>query len=523
MLRISNIETITDKENIANTIPKLLKKINPILEKRRKLHEIYSRKANDGKLMFSGDMKNTVISYEKFLTDISAGYLSGKPIYSVSNTIDEEKKKLLKEVLDKEVKDDNYKQEMEILIDYIVNFNDDETEHHDLVHDILELTSCYEILYENENNEIVYSRYSPLNTVAIWDYSIPANLLALVRTWEEKDINDKVIKKCEITDKLGTKCYSMMENYKEVEEVDNQNHNWGDVPAIAVETDFAIFEPCEDVIQAYEQLIQNIRNTYQYNDSDCKLKFSGYATENPITIEDEDGNIIQNPARILEDEYIEKAKTLYVQDGGDVGYITKPLDSTGAVEILKVYTNLMFQLAGIPNTADLAFNSADLNASAIDRKFYIMNMMTANIISELKKAYTRRWELIFGRINLKKNTMYDFRDIDTELPKNLPANDDEKIDSTLKLQNILSEQTIIEKLGYNYLDERNKKDNEAEENMLNNIERMKMLEVGGADVSDTTIQEQTGKEEIKTTKSSDEIINEVESKKEEKEEVKEEK
>lgn len=512
MLRISDIETITDSNNIQETIPKLIKKINPILEKRKKLHQIYSRQACDNKLMFSGKKENTVISYEKFLTDISAGYLSGKPIYSVASTVDDEKKKLLKEILDKEIEDEQYKQEMEILIDYITGYNDDETEHHDLVHDILELTSCYEIIYENDNNEIVYSRYSPLHTVAIWDYSIPANLIALVRVWEEQDINDKIIRKCEITDKFGTKTYSITENYKEVEEEDNENHNWGDVPAIAVETDFAIFETCEDVIQAYEQLIQNIRNTYQYNDSDCKLKFSGYVSENPLIIEDEDGNIIANPARIKEDEYMEKAKTLYVQDGGDVGYITKPLDSNGAVEILKVYTNLMFQLAGIPNTADLAFNSADLNASAIDRKFYIMNMMTANIISELKKAYQRRWELIFGRINLKKNTMYDFRDIDIDLPKNLPANDDEKIDSTLKLQNILSEQTIIEKLGYNYLDEKNKKDSEAEDNMLNNIERMKMLETGGAEIDETTVQEQTGKEEIKTSKSSDEIVEEIDEK-----------
>ena len=508
MLRISNIDTITDKANISETIPKLIKRINPILEKRRKLHEIYSRKADDKTLMFSGEPTNTVISYEKFLTDISAGYLSGKPIYSVATTIDEEKQKLLNEILDKKIPDEKYKEEMEIIIDYIVSFNDDETEHHDLVHDVLELTSCYEVLYENKDNEVIYSRYSPLNTVAIWDYSIPANLLALVRTWEEKDINEKIIKKCEITDKLGTKTYSMSEQYKEVKEDDNQNHNWGDVPAIAVETDYAIFEPCEDVIEAHEQLIQNIRNTFQYNDSDCKMKFSNYQSNNPIilskfVIDEETGEEKEvqelNQARIEEDKYILQAKTLYVGENGDVEWITKPLDSTGAVEILKIYTNLMFQLAGIPNTNDLAFNSADLNASAIDRKFYIMNMMTANIISELKKAYQRRFELIFGRINLKKNTNYDFRDIDIELPKNLPANDDEKIDSTLKLQNILSERTIIEKLGYNYLDEKNKKDMEVEDNMLKNIERMQML---GDEVD---MQKETSFEESQTMKSVDEL------------------
>lgn len=518
MLRISNIETITDKKNISETIPKLLMKINPILEKRKNLHTIYSKKANEYTLMYSKDNNDTIVSYEKFLTDIASGYLSGKPVYSVSDTVDEKKKQLLKQVLDKEIGDSQYKNEMEILINYITNYNDDETEHHDLIHDILELTSCYEILYENENNEIVYSKYSPLNTVAIWDYSIPANLLAIVRVWEEKDINDKVVHKCEITDKLGTKSYSLTENYKEVKETDNSNHNWGDVPAIVVETDYAIFEPCEDIIQAYTQLIQNIRNTFQYNDTDCKLKFSGYSSENPLTItqevEDENGEIkevvVENPARRIEDEYLAKAKTLYVADGGDVDYITKPLETSGAVEILKVYTNLMFQLAGIPNTTDLAFNSADLNASAIDRKFYIMNMMTANIISELKKAYLRRFELIFGRINLKKNTKYDFRDINIELPKNLPSSDDERIDGILKLQNVLSEQTIIEKLGYNYIDEKNKKDSESESNMISNIERMQKLSNVGANVSNDTLKKQTGLDEIKHSKTDEEIKKEIE-------------
>ena len=529
MLRISNLESITDINNIQETIPKLLQRIEPILEKRRKLHEIYSRKADDKVLMFSGDKDDTVVSYEKFLTDISAGYLSGKPIYSVSNTTEDEKQKLLQELFNKEPRDEEYKEKMELIIDYIVSYNDDETEHHDLIHDILEMTSAYEILYENEDNEVVYSKYSPLNTVAIWDYNIPANLIAIVRKWDEEDINKKIVRKCEITDKYGTKTYSMTDQYKEVKEDDNQNHNWGDVPAIAIETDFAIFEPCEDIILSFEQLIQNIRNTFQYNDSDCKLKFSGYTPENPLVIsefvmDEETGEekevIKENPARIKEDERLEKAKTLYVQENGDVDFITKPLDSNGAVEILKVYTNLMFQLAGIPNTADLAFNSADLNASAIDRKFYIMNMMTANVISQVKKAYQRRWELILGRINLKLDSDFDFRDIDIELPKNLPANDDEKIDSMLKLQNVLSLQTIIEKLGYNYLDEKTKKDTEAEENMINNIERMQMLEKTGVGVGETTIQEQTGKDEIQTTKSSDEIIEEVDEKKEEEQEEK---
>ena len=43
---------------------------------------------------------------------------------------------------------------------------------------------------DNFHNEIVYSSLDPLQTVAIWDYSIPKNLIGLVRYYIEKDIND---------------------------------------------------------------------------------------------------------------------------------------------------------------------------------------------------------------------------------------------------------------------------------------------------------------------------------------------
>ncbi|MBE6156986.1 MAG: phage portal protein [Firmicutes bacterium] len=485
MLQIANLTELEAKD-----IPKLLERVEPILKKRRQLHEKYTRKADGSTVMFSNNNNTTIIPFEKFITDLATGYLSGKPTYSVSDTSDENKKKLLQNLLDKKIKDDNYKNSMEIIIDYVSSYNDDSTENYDLIHDILELTSCYEIIYENQNNEIVYSKYDPLQTVACWDYSIPANLTGLIRVWEEEDINRNHKTMVELTDKNGSRIYS--KNKKEVIEEERNNHNWGDVPAIAVETDFSIFETCEDIIQSYEQLIQNVRNTYQYNDSDCKMKLTGYTPENPMILPDEEGNPQINPARIKEDEMWIKSLTIYVGEGGDVSWLIKQLDATGVQTILKVYIDLMFQIAGIPNTSDLAFNSADLNASAIDRKFYVMNMATANIVSQLKKAYLRRWELIFGRINLKKSTEFDFRDIMIDLPKNLPANDDEKIDSMLKLQNILSLQTIIEKLGYNYIDEKNKKDAESEDNILANIEHMKMF--GNAEVPTEEIGQEENEE-----------------------------
>jgi SPP1 family phage portal protein len=169
---------------------------------------------------------------------------------------------------------------------------------------------------------------------------------------------------------------------------------------------------------------------------------------------------IINPDRIKEDEYVLQSRTFYTEEGGDAEWLVKPVDANGVTTLLKYYVDSIFQLSGIPNTADLAFNSSDLNASAIDRKFYVMDMKTQEIISGLKKGLLRRFELLFGRINHKKSTKYDFRYITIDIPKNLPSMTDETIEQMIKLNGILSEETIIEKLGYDYETEKARKEDD---------------------------------------------------------------
>lgn len=468
MLQIANLKDYSEVN-----IGTLLDLVNPILNKRKELHDKYSRYGSPVKVMYADSEKQTKLPYEKFITDLATGYLSGKPTYKVNVSADEETNNILEKLLEVPKRDNQYQLEMETIIKFISNYNDDEQETHDLIHDCLELTSCYELIYENEHNEIVYSNLNPLQTVATWDYSTPPNLTGIVRKWQERDANGNFYEKVELIDKDSIRQYSNYGNYAKVDSI--QEHYWNDVPAFAVETPFAIFEPCEDVIGAIEQLLQNIRNTYQYNDSDCKLKIVGFTPQNEVTTLNDKGEVITNPARIVEDNAILNSKTFYIADQGDVSYITKPLDSSGAIEMFKMYIDLMFQLSGIPNTNDLAFDSADLNASAIDRKFYIMNMCTEKVISLMKKALLRRWELVFNHINLKKSTNYDFRNIEVDIPKDLPSNTSEMADYYLKLKDLISNQTIIESLGFNFASEKEKMDTEASDSMQENLERLKLM------------------------------------------------
>lgn len=492
MIQISNLEEIN-----ANDIYKLVDMIMPELNSRKKLWRRIHRKVKLCNLVFDIKGKKENITFEKYIWLIASGFLGGKaPVFTVNDTVDETKINIIKELFDKSIKDKDYKKKMEIVIDYVTSFNDDETEHYNLMSDALGMRGAYELIYENDNNEIVYSRLDPLQTVAIWDYNVPKNLIGFVNIHPEKNVNSTTRLIVEITDKNGTRKFAQdgqVFDEKEKKQIDvyiellseYENHNWGDVPGFAVELDESIFESVVDTILKYEKLIKNTSNMFQYNDN-AKLAMYGYQTENEMTIEekytDSDGKeqirTVINPARELEDEYVLNSKTLYFPDKSSAGaeWVLKQINDSAIQNTLKTFIDLILMMAGVPNTFDLGFTNAD-NASAIDRKFFSLSMMTINLKQQFKMGYKRRWELVFNRINLKKGTEFDFRDVSIDLPDNLPANESEVIDMWLKLRGLASDETITERLplGLDYTSEMNKIDIQNERNIETNLKQMQML------------------------------------------------
>jgi hypothetical protein len=212
---------------------------------------------------------------------------------------------------------------------------------------------------------------------------------------------------------------------------------------------------------------------YNYNDTDAKLKISGYRPENPLTIPNPEfdpslpvsqsnPDTILNPARIVEDQYLEQAKTFFVQEGGDVSWLLKDIDASDATQYLKYYVDSIFQISGIPNTSDAAFNSGDMNASAIDRKFYTMALMLDDVRQGVTTLIKHRWANFFARINLLSNTFYNIDDITITIGTNLPSMTDENINQQLALNGILSQKTLLSNLGYDYATEKKNKMEETE-------------------------------------------------------------
>lgn len=457
--------------------------VDAVLTKRNTLWEKYSRGID-----FStegGSDEDLQILFEKFVVDMGAGYLSGEITYDVDVSSDVEKT-VGSRIFGKTPVDEKYAAELRYIINTLAVQNDDANEETTLFRQALLYGSTYERIIEeaiettegenqeqnNGQSKLKYMNLDALNTVAVWDNSVEPKLLAVVSAFEVKEGTTTKQYYRVYTDKQVL-VYSR-ETKSEVNDQkltlnEEKDHNWGEVPVAVYESNFNMLDRCASLITAYESLLNNVRDTYQYNAEDCKMKIVGYRAQNPIMIpnpkydpnkDGEENRMMLNPARIAEDNYVLSGKTFYVEQQGDADWLVKPVNASDVTTLLKYYVDSIFQMCGIPNTADLAFNSGDLNASAIDRKFYVMNIITSEIKDGITQLIMKRFEMLLKRINLKFNTKYDMANVRINIATNLPSMTDETIDQMMRLNGILSEETILEKLGYDYETESTRKENE---------------------------------------------------------------
>ena len=136
-------------------------------------------------------------------------------------------------------------------------------------------------------------------------------------------------------------------------------------------------------------------------------------------------------------------------------------------------------ISGVPNVTDQGFTNAD-NSSALEKKFFPLDQVLQQADKLFEKELLRMWEMITSRINLKKSTEYDFRDIEVILIRNLPTNNQEIVDNWLQLRGLLSDKTVIEHLPFDLDSESElaEMDNQNEANMQKNMENILQQDTG---------------------------------------------
>lgn len=450
------------------------------------------------------------IFFEKFITDLAAGYLSGEITYN-AEIIDESEEPAYRLLHPSHTSplDPDTAAQLKFIITTLSSKNDDKQVLKALFHDAVLYGACYERQLDLINTpsegdvstssatdpNYTYYPMSALNTVALFPTDISdaqqQNAVALVSVYtldarNSEDNQEHTLYYCiecnPYTNNYATSIYDKTTNedatskYKTIITLKDEKPATHNIPTFSVfepDPQVSIIDPIINLVSNYEEIMNNLNNLYHYNDTDAKLKISGYRPENPLTIPNPDFDPtkaisssnpekILNPARQIEDEYLMNSKTFFVQEGGDVSWLLKEIHAEDATKYLKYYVDSIFQISGIPNTSDAAFNSGDMNASAIDRKFYTMALMLDDVRQGVTTLIKHRWANFFSRINLVSPTKYNIDDITIEIGTNLPSMTDENINQQLALNGILSQKTLLSNLGYDYATEKKNKEEETE-------------------------------------------------------------
>lgn len=514
MLRYSK-ERLADERSITA----IYFKAQQELDVRKKLYEKFRRKLTDEELA-SLDDEDIKVPLERYISIMSAGYFGGKaPTYKVK-AFNKDKDKIIKELFNHNTNDEQEIKEIEELIKHIVDYNNDGSHFLHLVLDYLVKRACYEIYYKDEiTGEITITRSNALETVAIWDYSLPKKLIGIYRIIRTYMANGEYQQIIELTTADGKRYYydtpekrkmfgtpAYEQNYKDeplfkenIEE--KQPKKWDDdIPATAIENcdGMAIFEPVISLIKAYERCIQNSRNVFKYND-EAILAVKGYTPENPMIIQNKKGEDIINPARQKEDEYVLTSRVRYLDGSREIDsnlwWVEKNVNDTALQNHKKTLMDIICLCSFCPNMTDLGFTSAD-NNSALEKKFFSLQQYIATFEGDFLEGLTRRWRIILEKFNKEKSKTYDFRDIEIKLNRNLPSDTATMITNAMKIRGLVSDDTVINLLGLDLdsTSELAKMDLQNEENIQKNLEQMQMM--GQAGVKQNNQQEENKDDKV---------------------------
>ena len=389
MIKIS--KNIKD-EYTNGKIQDLFTEVDNVLQKRQTIQERYLRGITSTN---PGSDTEVQVFFEKFITDLAAGYLSGDIIYN-AEIVDESEEPAYRLLHPSHTSplDPDTAAQLKYIITTLSSKNDDPRVLKALFHDAVLFGCCYErqldlvpTQTQLENNpelssandpNYTYYPLSALNTVALFSTDISdqsqQNAVALITVYtldkrNSEDNQEHTLYYCiecnPYTNFYGTSIYDKTTNqdatseYKTIITLKEEKTSTHNIPTFSVfepDPQVSIIDPIISLVTAYENIMNNLNHLYQYNDTDAKLKISGYRPENPLTIPNPDFDPKQsisasnpekilNPARELEDQYLINSKTFFVQEGGDVSWLLKDINATDATSYLKYYVDSIFQIS----------------------------------------------------------------------------------------------------------------------------------------------------------------------------------
>lgn len=397
-----------DKEKVLTTdiINKFIALDREENARKIKLHEYYMGKHNILRRQYEDMSKpnNKVVNpYANYITTLMTGYFIGEPVEYTSE--DEKTLEQYKEVL---------------------QYNDEPSVNKEIAKWQSVCGEGYEITYIDEQGNIRFKPLPAIGMIPIYNDDLEENLLYVIRYWQTYDIeHDMRIDYVEV--------YSPIEIIKyqkdvagNLQVIDQKYHVFGQVPV----TPYYNNAECQG---DFELVISEI-DAYDSFESDS-VNEADYFADSYLVLSGMEGTTSEDVAGMKEN------RVLVFPEGGQGSWLTKQVNDTWIENEKKRLDQDIHKFSFCPPMTDENFAS---NASGVAMKYKLMGLENKVGVkeNEFEKGLRRRIELVYG-VMRKVNGDFDYLDINIVFTRNLPQDLSASVDTVIKLDGIISDETRL--------------------------------------------------------------------------------
>lgn len=371
-----------------------------------KLHDYYKGKHNILNRAYEDASKpnNKVVNpYANYITTLMTGYFIGEPVQYTS--ADEDKLEAVNEIM---------------------AYNDEPSVNKEIAKWQSVCGEGYDIVYIDDKGDTRFKALPAIGMIPIYNDDLEEALLFVIRYWQsydiEKDMNVHFVE-----------VYSAVDITKYQEDVagdlvmvDQKYHVFGQVPITPYYNNTegqGDFELVISEIDAYDSFESDSVNEADYF-ADSYLVLSGM-----------EGTSSDDIAGMKEN------RVLVFPEGGEGQWLTKTVNDSWIENEKKRLDQDIHKFSFCPPMTDENFAS---NASGVAMKYKLMGLENKVGVkeSEFEKGLRRRLELIYN-VMTKVNGEMQYLDINIVFTRNLPQDLSASVDTVVKLDGIISDETRL--------------------------------------------------------------------------------
>ena len=370
-----------------------------------KLHDYYMGKHSILERAYEDASKpnNKVVNpYANYITTLMTGYFIGEPVQYTAS-------------------DESTLEAFEDIMEY----NDEPSVNKEIAKWQSICGEGYEILYIDADGNIRFKALPAIGMIPIYNDDLEETLIYVIRYWSAFDIeSDQEVDYVEVYSSVDIAKYR--DNINGLELLDQKYHVFGQVPVTPY---FNNTEGQGD----FELVISEI-DAYDSFESDS-VNEADYFADSYLVLSGMEGTTSEDVASMKQN------RVLIFPEGGAGTWLTKSVNDTWIENEKKRLDQDIHKFSFCPPMTDENFAA---NASGVAMKYKLMGLENKVGVkeTEFEKGLRRRIELIYG-VMRKVNGDMDYLDINIVFTRNLPQDLSAAVDTVIKLDGIVSDETRL--------------------------------------------------------------------------------